>query len=203
MESIVSNQPPVSFEADHEHDQSQNGWIEPRTRISRTKWLFKINLDIFAQVLLQVYPSQWMMYFTLCIQVEHEVVEGGELEIAGVTTDLDNVPSAVSGSPDGAGSLSPPASRAKFSFVLFFTKERNEKGLSSFSPPSAINNIDDNSFIKLQLPPSFLRHRLATVSDVHFLKTVLLFHLKLCNNLKLEQKLICLIKIWLFNKDST
>ncbi len=31
MESIVSNQPPVSFEANREHDQSQNGWIEPRT----------------------------------------------------------------------------------------------------------------------------------------------------------------------------
>ncbi len=30
MESIVSNQPPVSFKADREHDQSQNGWIEPR-----------------------------------------------------------------------------------------------------------------------------------------------------------------------------
>ena len=30
MESIVLNQPPVSFEADREHDQSQNGWIEPR-----------------------------------------------------------------------------------------------------------------------------------------------------------------------------
>ncbi len=31
MKSIVSNQPPMSFEADREHDQSQNGWMEPRT----------------------------------------------------------------------------------------------------------------------------------------------------------------------------
>ncbi len=31
MKSIVLNQPPVSFEADREHDQSQNGCIEPRS----------------------------------------------------------------------------------------------------------------------------------------------------------------------------
>ena len=33
MESIVSNQPPVFFQADREYDQSQNGWIEPRIRV--------------------------------------------------------------------------------------------------------------------------------------------------------------------------
>ena len=30
MKSIVSNQPPVTFQADREHDNSQVGWILPR-----------------------------------------------------------------------------------------------------------------------------------------------------------------------------
>ncbi len=43
MESIVSNQPPVSFEADREHDQSQNGWIEPRMHSHKgNSWNMKI-----------------------------------------------------------------------------------------------------------------------------------------------------------------
>ncbi len=36
MESIVSNQPPVPFQADREHDQSHFHWIKPRTRM--IKW---------------------------------------------------------------------------------------------------------------------------------------------------------------------
>ncbi len=31
MKSIVWNQPPVTFQADHKHDNSHLGWIEPRT----------------------------------------------------------------------------------------------------------------------------------------------------------------------------
>ncbi len=33
MKSIVSNQPPVTFQADREHDNSHFGWILPRTLI--------------------------------------------------------------------------------------------------------------------------------------------------------------------------
>ncbi len=69
MKSIVSNQPPVSFEADREHDQSQNGWIEPR-KTSASRHLPRLLLKTLAwstfHMTTQLYCNEvWVQFWDL------------------------------------------------------------------------------------------------------------------------------------------